>query len=102
MSEAVLLTGAENQFHELYARFALSSFARADQFDRLITDALRQLSDFPSSAPEFIHPFRRLALPRFFLAVYYVIEGRRVFVHALLDSRLPQSAVRRHLDLPPD
>lgn len=101
MSDAVLLTGAEIQFHDLYARFAEFSFARANEFDDAITEALRQLGEFPHSAPRFVEPYRRMVLSKFSLACYYVIEKRRVFVHAILDSRSSPNTIRRHLGPPP-
>ena len=101
MSDAVLLTGAEIQFHDLYARFAAFSFARADEFDSAIAAALQQLGEFPQSAPEFVEPYRRMVLRKFSLALYYVIEKRRVFVHAILDSRSSPNTIRRHLGIPP-
>ena len=101
MSDAVLLTGAEIQFHELYARFSATSFARANEFDCSITEALQQLGDFPHSAPKFVEPYRRMVLSKFSLALYYVIETRRIFVHAILDARSSPNTIRRHLGIPP-
>ena len=99
MSESSLLLGAEVDFHTIYGRLALSSVARADRFDRIVHKALQQLGDFPKSAPAFEEPFRRLVLKGFFLAFYYVVENQRVFVHAILDTRLPLTSIRHRLGL---
>ena len=99
MSDAVLLAGAEIEFHEAYARLAGSGFGRADRFDHLVQEGLRQLAGFPRSGPEYIAPYRRLVLREFPYALYYALEGRRVLVHALLDLRQNPDSVRRRLGI---
>lgn len=101
MSDAILLTGAEIQFHDHYARFAAFSPARAEEFDSATTEALQRLGQFPHLAPKFVEPYRRMVLSKFSLALYYVIENRRVFVHSIFDSRLSPNEIRRHLGIPP-
>ena len=99
MNDAVLLAGAEIEFHEAYSRLADSSFARADCFDQMVQEGLRQLAGFPRSGPEYIAPYRRLVLRDFPYARYYALEGRRVLVHALLDVRQNPDSVRRRLGI---
>ena len=99
VSEAVLLIGAEIDFNAIYGRFALTSVGRADAFDHAVNEALDQIGRFPFSAPTHEDCFRRLMLGGYSLALYYVIEGRRVFVHAILDSRQSPEAIRRRLGL---
>jgi plasmid stabilization system protein ParE len=99
VSEAILLTGAEIEFHQIYSKLAESSFTRADRFDRTIHEALRQLAIFSRSAPEDVGSYRRLVLRGFPYALYYTIEGPRVFVQALVDTRQHPESIRRRLGL---
>jgi plasmid stabilization system protein ParE len=96
VSEVVLLAGAEIHFHEVYAQLAVHGFARAERFDNVVQEAFQQLAAYPRSAPEFIGKYRRLLLGEFPFALYYIIEGERIFIHALLDIRQsPESILRR-------
>jgi plasmid stabilization system protein ParE len=99
VNEAILLAGAEIEFHSVYAQLAASGFARAERFDHTVQEALRQLAHFPRSAPEHLGRYRRLLLDDFPYALYYAVEGRRVFVHALLDTRQSPEAIRRRIGL---
>jgi plasmid stabilization system protein ParE len=98
-NEAALLLGAQVEFHSIFARLAESSFARAEAFDRLVHDGLQQLTRFPHSAPQHIGRYHRLLLEKLPYALYYAVEGRRVFVHAILDVRQSREAVARRLGL---
>ena len=101
MSEAILLAGAEFDYQAYHARLANSDSAKADRFDSEVQDAIGQLARFPRSAPPHVAEFRRLVLTTFPVAHYYVIEGQRVFIHALLDFRQSPAAIRRRLGIEP-
>jgi len=97
VSEVVLLARAEIHFHEVYAQLAAHSFARAERFDSVVEEALQQLATYPRSGPESFEKYRRLLLVEFPFAIYYIIEGERIFIHALLDTRQSPESIRRQL-----
>ncbi len=99
MSEAILLAGAEIEFHTAYARLAETSLHRAELFDIAVQKGLQQIGLFPRSAPEHLGRYRRLLLGHFPYALYYAIDGPRICVHALLDPRLPLVTLRRRLGI---
>ena len=98
-NEAALLLGAQVEFHTLFAKFAASSMARAQDFDRLVQEGMQQLEQFPHSAPLYVERYHRLLLGKFPYALFYAIEGQRVFVHAILDIRQPLNVIVRRLGL---
>ena len=98
-NEAALLLGAQIEFQSIFARFADSSFARAEAFDQLVHEGLRQIAKFPHSAPRHIGRYHRLLLRKPPYALFYAVEGNRVFVHAILDIRQPREAIARRLGL---
>ena len=99
MSEVILLAGAEIEFHTAYSRLAETSLHRAELFDIAVQKGLHQIGLFPRSAPEHIGRYRRLLFGHFPYALYNAIDGSRICVHALLDSRLPLATIRRRLDI---
>ena len=99
MSEAVLLAGAGIEFHTAFARYEETNLHRAELFDDAIDKGLRQIGLFPRSAPEYIGRYRRLVLGHFPYALYYAIDGLRVYVHAILDPRTPLATIRRRLGI---
>jgi plasmid stabilization system protein ParE len=62
--------------------------------------ALSDLAEFPEIGARFQVPFRRKLVPGFYdFGVFYVIEGSRILVHAILNLRQDPEAIRRCLGL---
>ena len=99
MFEVVTLLGAEIEIRVAFAKFADISFARAERFDKNVQAALGILATFPSSGPVFAGRIHRLVLNPGPFALFYVIEGNRVFIHAFLDTRQHPETIRRRLNL---
>ena len=88
MSEAILLAGAEIEFHTAYARLAETSLHRAELFDLAVQKGLQQIGLFPRSAPEHLGRYRRLLLGHFPSALYYAIDGPRICVQCAFGSKI--------------
>jgi plasmid stabilization system protein ParE len=99
VSEVILLARAEAQFQSEYGRIAETDFAKAEHFEAVINEGLRQLAEYPYSAPPFADRFRRLFVGDYSIGIYYVIEGQRIVVHGLLDLRQDPAWIRRELGL---
>ena len=97
MNEIVILLGAEIDLQALYER--QTSLARAERLEDRILAAFQQLVRFPRSASEFAESFRCHRLRSFPYALYSKIEGRRIVIHAALDTRQDQDSIRRRLGL---
>ena len=65
----------------------------------LIEHALALISAFPEIGPIYVRPFRRFLLQDKTTALFYTVEGRRVFIHALYDLRQDPSYLKRKLGL---
>jgi plasmid stabilization system protein ParE len=101
VNEVILLARAEAHFHREYAQLAETDFARAEHFDAVINEGLRQLREYPHSGPPFEGQLRRLFVGGYALGIYYAVEGRRIVVHGLLDTRRDPEWIRRELGLDP-
>ena len=99
MNEVTALLRAEIDLQEAYERHSTPRLARA--YEITIRDAFDQLARHPLSGGEFLGGYRRLVLPRLGYALFYVLEGRRVVIHALLDLRQSPETIRQRLGLPP-
>lgn len=97
MHEVIVLLGAEIEFQEAYGR--LHSERRQDVFESEFEEALENPSHFPLMAPVFRPPYHRLRLIGFPQALYYSVEGRRVFVHAVIDTRADLATIYRRLGI---
>jgi plasmid stabilization system protein ParE len=96
--EVTVLLGAEIEFQEAYGR--LQTERRQDAFEAEFADALGNLSCFPRMAPVFHPPYHRWRLIGFPHALYYSIEGNRVFIHAVIDTRADLASTYRRLGIP--
>lgn len=84
------LLGAEIEFLDIYAR-------RGEDFYSIFDGCLNQIRHFPESAPVYTPPFRRLLIPRTPVAIFYTIEGNRIFVQAVLDLRMSPERISERL-----
>ena len=93
------LASGESDLDGLFAaRFAVSE-TRALAFLEMVEQALALLRNFPELAPVYRHPFRRFILRDMQTGIFYTLEGRRLFIHALLDLRQDPATLRRRLGL---
>lgn len=97
MHEVTLLLGATIDFQSAYERCADEQ--SADRLEAKLCAALRQLAHHPWSSSEMERGFRRLLVPRTVYGLFYVVEGHRVAVHALLDLRQDPTSIRQRLGL---
>lgn len=84
------LLGAEIEFLDLYSR-------RGDAFYFVFDNCLEQIRHFPNSAPIYSHPFHSLLIPKTPFGIFHAIEGKRVFVHAVLDLRMSPERIAESL-----
>ena len=96
MNEILVLLGAEIDLQECYAK---QSPTRAERLDAEIRAGLHQLATFPYSSRTFEGVFRRYVLKGFPYALFYTVEGNRVMIQAVFDTRLSSAAIRRRLGL---
>ena len=96
MHEVTALLRGEIDLQEAYERHSTLRLARA--YNVAVRAAFQQLARHPRSGSVFRGRFRRLVLPRLGYAFFYVLEGRRVVIHALLDLRQSPEAIRRRLE----
>ena len=97
MNEIVILLGAEIDLQAFYER--QTSTARAERLEAEMLSAFRQLVRFPRSASGFEADFRCFRLRAFPCALFYKIEGRRIVIHAALDTRQDPASIRRRLGI---
>lgn len=71
----------------------------AYSFLEIIEHALALIAVFPEIGPVFSRPYRRFLLQDKNIALFYTLEGRRVFIHAVFDLRQNPSHLRRRLGL---
>ena len=97
MNEIVVLLGAQLDLQTWFERQQTAE--RADRLEREIQVAYQQLAQFPRSSRSFDGKFRRHLLNGFPYGLFYAVEGRRVMIHALLDTRQDPETIRRRLGL---
>ena len=95
--EVVILTGAESELFEAWARYEELLPGLGDRFDAVVRAALRTAAQFPEAAPRYAGEFRRLLMRRFMHCIFYRVHGTRLVVTAVLDLRQDPSAILRRL-----
>jgi plasmid stabilization system protein ParE len=96
MSELLILSRAEADVLEVQARLEEVLPGLGNRFNARAEEALDRLLVFPESGPVYSAPFRRLLIRDFPHGIFYIIEGRRIVVHAVLDLRqVPRDIARR-------
>ncbi len=87
MQELVVLACAENQLLSHYAHLHSHGEHLAAAFDLEVQEHIDLLCQFPELGARCRENIRRLVLKRWNMGVYYVIQGRRVIVIAVMDLR---------------
>jgi hypothetical protein len=88
--EVELLLGAEIEFLDIYSR-------RGDRFYTIFDICLMRLRSFPEIGPFYSAPFRRLLIPKTPFGIFYTVEGRRIFITAILDLRADPDRILERL-----
>lgn len=52
---------------------------------------------YPRSGILFLENFRRMLIPKFPMAIYYIVDPTRVVVHSILDVRLDPATIQKIL-----
>jgi plasmid stabilization system protein ParE len=93
------LVGAERDLDQCYAERFDHSEREAAALLESVEHALGLLARFPRLVPMFRRPFRRFILRRYQLAMFYTVDGNRLFIHALIDLRQSPEAILRRLGI---
>ena len=88
--EVTFLLSAEVDLVEVYRR-------HGERVHASIEAALGLLKTFPEAGPVVAAPIRRKFVRRTPYAIYYVPEGRRLVVHAIVDQREDPSTIATRL-----
>lgn len=102
MIEVIVLPSVEANVQEHYNRLAeRAGFSVADEWSEMLDDGLALLQEHPAIGPVYppLRPLRRLVLDDERYALIYAIEGRRVMVHAVVDTRRGDDYLRAHFGL---
>ena len=92
-----LLAGAEADLLEAYVRFEEAGAGLGDRFYHTLDLALESVRQHPVIARVYSGKYRRLVLRPFGFGIFYVIEGERVMVGAILDLRQDPATIARRL-----
>ena len=93
------LASGERDLDTLFATRFSTSEGAALAFLETVERALGLLQSFPELGPVYQHPFRRFLLRDQRTGLFYTVESRRLFVHALIDLRQDPATLRRRLGL---
>ena len=97
--ELIFLQGAEAEIQSAFEAYDGPVSTRADQFLQRLDKISGLLRVNPALGPIYERPFPRLVLQGFYHAMFYTVEGRRIFVVAVMDLRLDPTRIRRRLGL---
>ena len=98
--EIVLLLRAEVHAQRIYQRYEEIDDGNGDRFLGALEQSLALLADHPFLGRKYRdHPsIRRILVRNFPVAAFYVVEGSRVMVRAILDMRMDHWMIERELD----
>jgi plasmid stabilization system protein ParE len=95
---AVWTLGAEADIQYLYERLDEWDEGAGDRFYDEVLTAVRMLEAFPHIGPV-VHygKVRRVLVYNRYYGLFYVVEGDRIILHALLDLRQDPKTLKRRL-----
>ena len=103
MPEIVWKWGAEDDLLRIFAELEERRIGSGEQFTLRLDAVLQNLRSYPSLAPVFELPMRRLVVGNTGYGVFYTVEKRGIIIHALVHlSQHPESIrskIRRLLGL---
>ena len=97
MSELVFLLSADRDIQEAYEFYEHWQEGRGAIFIRHLDAVFEHLRRFPEIGPTFHRSYRRLLVPGFPYGIFYMIEGRRIIIPAIIDTRQRPDAILRRL-----
>lgn len=97
MKELVFLLSADLDIQKAYEFYENSQEGRGTLFLLHLNAAFEHLRRFPEIGPVFHHDYRRLLVPGFPYVVFYTIEGSRIIVPAILDTRQGPASILQRL-----
>ena len=97
--EIVIGAASEQEIQAAFAYYEDLKEGLGVTFLFVLDQALEGLKAHPEKAALWMPPYRRLLVPRFPYGIFYSIEGRRIFVAALLLLTQDPRKIRRRLGL---
>ena len=97
MREITILLGAEIEMQSAYERCA--DWPQAERLEARLRAALQHLREQPRSGRHYLGRFRRLLVSQSVYGLFYIVEIRRVVIHAMLDLRQDPDAIPQRLGL---
>jgi plasmid stabilization system protein ParE len=96
MNEILMLASADQDAFGHYCRLEERREGAGAMFDRALHEALDLLANHPFLGPVYsgVAPMRRQVILEWNVAVYYVVEGDRNVIHAILHLRQDPAAIR--------
>jgi len=95
---AVWTLGAEADIQYLYERLDEWDEGAGERFYDEVLTAVRMLEAFPHIGPVVHHgKVRRVLVYNRYYGLFYVVEGDRIILHALLDLRQDPKTLKRRL-----
>lgn len=100
MAEVILLRAAEADLVEIYSALFEKNPDLAEAFSVSVDRAISDLDKHPSIGAVFEGSFRRKLLPRFYqYGVFYIEEGHRIVIHAILNLSQDPDHISRRLGM---
>jgi toxin ParE1/3/4 len=103
MIEIVWKQGAENDLLQVFSNLQDWREGAGERFVLALDASLNHLRVHPEIAPLFDRPMRRMVVGASGYGIFYTIETRRIFIHALIHlSQNPEAIrdkIRKLLDL---
>ena len=97
--EIVFLQRADSDIQAAFEAYGGPGTERAVKFLQRLDKLSGLLRDNPAMGPVYGGPIRRVVLQGFHHAMFYTVEGIRIFVLAVMDLRLDPTRIRRRLGL---
>jgi plasmid stabilization system protein ParE len=91
------LSGAAGDLLGIYREISDFSDAHAVAFSLRLERRLAQLAKFPEMGPPFSNRIRRLVLGKFPYAVFYSINGERIFIHGIFHLQVHSLLIESRL-----
>ncbi len=97
--ELVFPQGADADIQAAFETYGGPETKRAEKFLQRLDKPSELLRENPAMGPVYGGTVRRIILQGFHHAMFYTVEGRRIFVLSVMDMRLDPTRIRRRLGL---
>jgi plasmid stabilization system protein ParE len=98
VSELVFLFSADADIQKAYELYENWQEGRGTVFMLHLDVAFAYLRRFSEIGPVFHGNYRRLLVPHFPCGIFYSIEGKRIIIAAVMDTRQDPDAIIRRLE----